>query len=165
VSSASRAVFRAARLALVLGLLAAPAGAALAGAALELVGAGRAQVRELSLEDLAAMPQVEVKTENEFSDGIVAYRGPLVRDVLAELGLDRLQAVRFVAVNDYYVDIPTSDFQEFDVILAMEADGKPLARRDKGPLWLMYPITDHAALRDPIYLRRLIWQVIRIEAL
>ena len=47
----------------------------------------------------------------------------------------------------------------------MEADGKPLSRRDKGPLWLMYPISDNAALRDPIYLRRLIWQVIRIEAL
>jgi hypothetical protein len=137
----------------------------MAGAALELVGAGRAQMRELSLEDLAAMPQVEVRTENEFSDGVVAYRGPLVRDVLAELGLDRLQAVRFVAANDYYVDIPTSDFEEYDVILAMEADGKPLARRDKGPLWLMYPITDNPALRDPIYLRRLIWQVIRIEAL
>jgi len=106
-----------------------------------------------------------VRTENEFSDGVVAYRGPLVRDVLAKLGLDRLQKVRFVAVNDYYVDIPTSDFTDYDAILALEADGKPLSRRDKGPLWLMYPISDNAALRDPIYLRRLIWQVIRIEAL
>ena len=47
----------------------------------------------------------------------------------------------------------------------MEADGKPLSRREKGPLWLMYPISDHAELRDPIYLRRLIWQVVRIESL
>ena len=46
----------------------------------------------------------------------------------------------------------------------MEADGEKLSRREKGPLWLMYPISDHAELNDPIYLRRLIWQVVRIEA-
>ena len=118
-----------------------------------------------SLEELAALPQVTVRTENEFSDGVVAYRGPLVRDVLSKLGLDRLERVRFVAANDYYVDIPTDDFRTYDAILAMEADGEPLSRREKGPLWLMYPISDHSELRDPEYLRRLIWQVVRIEAL
>lgn len=164
--SATRAVSHACRLFLVLAILALfPAGIATAEATLQLVGAGPSQTRELSLDDLAALPQVEVRTENEFSDGLVTYRGPLVRDVLAKLDLDRLTAVRFVAANDYYVDIPTSDFAEYDVILAMEADGKPLSRRDKGPLWLMYPISDNPALRDPTYLRRLIWQVVRIEAL
>ena len=29
----------------------------------------------------------------------------------------------------------------------------------------MYPISDHDELSDPIYLRRLIWQVVRIEGL
>jgi hypothetical protein len=168
VSSANRALshaFRRPLLLLLLLLLPAAQPAVAAETVLELVGAGRAQVRALTLTDLAALPQVTVRTENEFSDGVVAYRGPLVRDVLAELGLDRLRAVRLVAANDYYVDIPTSDFADFDVILATEADGMPLSRRDKGPLWLMYPISDHAALRNPVYLRRLIWQVVRIEAL
>ena len=160
---AIRAVSRACRGVLLVGVLAFPAAAA--DTALELVDASRSEIRRLSLEDLAALPQTEIRTESEFTDGLVTYRGPLVRVVLAEIGLDRLSAVRFVAVNDYYVDIPTSDFAEYDAILAMEADGKPLSRRDKGPLWLMYPISDHAALRDPVYLRRLIWQVIRIEAL
>ena len=135
------------------------------GAALQLVGADSAQSLELSLDELAAMPQVTIVTENEFADGTVAYRGPLVRDVLARLGLQNLDFVRFVAANDYYVDIPTEDFRTYDAILAMEADGERLSRREKGPLWLMYPISDHPALRDPIYLRRLIWQVVRIEAL
>ena len=52
-----------------------------------------------------------------------------------------------IAANDYFVDIPTQDFRDYDAILAMEADGKQLSRRDKGPLWLMYPISDHAELR------------------
>ena len=154
--------------ALALGVAAAvavPAGPAAAGApALELVGTD-ARTLDLSLDDLAALPQVTVKTENEFSDGVVTYRGPLVRDVLAKLGLDKLDQVRFIAANDYYVDIPTEDFANYDAILAMEANGEKLSRREKGPLWLMYPISDHAELKDPIYLRRLIWQVVRIQPL
>jgi hypothetical protein len=141
-----------------------PAGVAgAAGPALALVGADSATL-ELSLEQLEAMPQETVATENEFSDGVVSYRGPLVRDVLAQAGLDQLETVRFIAANDYFVDIPTTDFRDYDAILAMEANGEKLSRREKGPLWLMYPISEHAELRDPIYLRRLIWQVVRIEA-
>jgi hypothetical protein len=29
----------------------------------------------------------------------------------------------------------------------------------------MYPISDHPELRDPTYVHRLIWQVVRIETL
>ena len=137
--------------------------AAAAGPALQLVGVDN-QTLDLSLEQLEAMPQVIVATENEFSDGVVNYRGPMVREVLALVGLDQLDQVRFTAANDYFVDIPTEDFTDYDAILAMEADGEKLGRREKGPLWLMYPISDHSELRDPIYLRRLIWQVVRIEA-
>jgi hypothetical protein len=136
-----------------------------AGADLQLIAADKTTTLDLSLEALAALPQVTIVTENEFANGKVAYRGPLMRDVLAQLGLDDVSVVRLVAANDYFVDIPTDDFRAYDAILAMEADGRPLSRRDKGPLWLMYPISDHPELNDPSYLRRLIWQVVRIEAL
>lgn len=153
---------------LVLGTIAvagglAPDRASAGAPALEVVGIGGGETLALTLDDLEAMPQATIRTENEFSDGLVTYRGPLVRDVLAKLGLDRLESVRVTAANDYYVDIPTRDFADFDAILAMEANGEKLSRREKGPLWLMYPITDHPELNDPIYLRRLIWQVVRIE--
>jgi hypothetical protein len=158
------AAFPALPRALLIGLLAAaPAGMAVAaGPALELLGSAD-EALELSLEDLEALPQTTVATENEFSDGVVSYRGPLVRDVLALIGLDDVNEVRFTAANDYFVDIPTSDFRDYDAILAMEANGEKLSRREKGPLWLMYPISEHSELRDPIYMRRLIWQVVRIE--
>ena len=145
--------------------LAAVPPAAQAGADLELVAADRMTTLELSLDKLGELPQTTVVTGNEFANGKVSYRGPLMRDVLAQLGLDGAKSVRLVAANDYFVDIPTEDFRAYDAILAMEADGKPLSRRDKGPLWLMYPISDHPELNDPTYLRRLIWQVVRIEAL
>jgi hypothetical protein len=151
-----------ARMLLVAALATWPATATPGDAALVLAGAEAGTV-ELTIEDLAALPQTTVATETEFTDGVVEFRGPLVRDVLVHLGLDHAEELRFIAANDYFVDIPTGDFRDYDVILAMEADGKPLSRRDKGPIWLMYPISDHSELRDPLYLRRLIWQVVRIE--
>jgi hypothetical protein len=101
VSSASRAVSQVLRSAVVLAvvILGLAGAATAADPALELVGAGRSQVRALTLDDLEALPQVVVRTENEFSDGVVAYRGPLARDVIAEIGLDRLSTVRFVAAT------------------------------------------------------------------
>jgi len=119
---------------------------------------------ELTLEQLDEMPKIMIATENEFADGVVTYRGPLARDVIAPLGVDRDATLRLTAANDYSIDIPVSDFFDFDVILAMEADGKRLSRREKGPLWLMYPISDHPKFRGRPYSDRLIWQVVRIEA-
>jgi hypothetical protein len=128
-------------------------------------GPENVETLEFTLDELAALPQVTIVTENEFSDGAVEYRGPLVRDVIERLALGDAETLRFTAANDYYVEIPTSDFRDYDVILAMEADGARLSRREKGPLWLMYPISDHSELSDPIYIHRLIWQVVMIEAI
>lgn len=133
--------------------------------ALILRGGPGAEVVEYSLEELAAMPQVAVATETEFTDGMVTFRGPLMRVVLEALGKDRTASYRFVAANDYSVDIPAGDFYDFDVILAMEADGRKLSRREKGPLWLMYPMSDHPQFRGHPYNDRLIWQVVTIDAL
>jgi hypothetical protein len=130
--------------------------------ALTLSGAG-AETLDLTLDDLAKLPQVTVVTGHQFADGEVTYRGPLVRTVIDRLSLGQYAELRFTAANGYYVDIPTSDFVLFDAILAMEADGARLSRRDKGPLWLMYPMSDNVSLSDPIYISRLIWQVVRIE--
>lgn len=122
-------------------------------------------VVSLSLADLEAMPQHRLITSNEFIDGEVTYVGPLARDVLARIDLDGVELLRFTALNDYYIDVPVSDLERYDVIFAMEADGQRLSRRDKGPLWLMYPISTHPELSDPIYNARLIWQVVEVEAL
>ncbi len=128
-------------------------------------GGDASETLSFTLDELAEIPQVTVVTDNEFVDVPVTYRGPLVRDVLAHLELDQAETVRVFAANDYYVDIPTSDFRRYSVILALEADGVRLSRREKGPLWVMYPISDHPELRDPVYNTRLIWQVVRIEPL
>jgi hypothetical protein len=127
--------------------------------------AGGDAVVALTMAELEAMPQHQVVTSNEFTDGEVIYEGPLARDVLERIDLSGVESLRFTALNDYFIDIPRSDFQRYDVIFALQADGRRLSRRDKGPLWLMYPISDFPELADPIYNARLIWQIVSVEAM
>ncbi len=117
----------------------------------------------LSEADLLDMRQVTVRTSTEFTDGVVEFVGPLARDAAGLVGTEGASTVHLVAVNDYSVDVPIGDIMDYDVILALYADGERLSLRDKGPIWLMYPIDAHEELQDADYNRRLIWQLETLE--
>lgn len=150
-------------------LLSAPLSAPLAAQADEVIlvvsNAASPDTPEVRLteEELLALPQVTVRTNTEFTDGVVAYAGPLARDVVELVGAEEATSAHLVALNDYAVDIPLDDFYEYDVIMALHADGERLSRRDKGPIWIMYPVDEHAELQDPLYNVRMIWQLARME--
>jgi hypothetical protein len=116
-----------------------------------------------SEEDLLALPQITIRTQTEFTDGVVEFVGPLARDAVALIDAGGATTIHLVAANDYALDIPLGDLTNYDVILAVQANGKRLSIRDKGPIWLMYPLDDHAELQDPVYNLRLIWQLVRME--
>ncbi len=116
---------------------------------------------EFTREALAALPQHSISQTTDYTDGIVTFTGPLARDVVTPPPGATVAVM--TAINDYSVDVPLEDFQNFDVILALEMDGKALTRRDKGPLWVMYPLADvDAALRQHVD-TRLIWQLREIS--
>lgn len=143
-------------------LLLLPHSAMAQDAVLTVVSAISGEVILLSDEDLKALPQAVINTENEFVDGMTAFTGPLGRDVLALLG-DGGDTVVLTAVNDYTVEVPLADFNMYDVVFSMSADDVPFSRRDKGPIWVVYPMSDHAELQDPVYNARLIWQLVKVE--
>lgn len=131
-----------------------------------LVGrAGEAPAKSYTIEALQAFAQHKVVTGNEFVEGEPVFEGPLVREVLADAGLGDAERVRMTAANDYAVDIDTAEFTTYEVILALTMNGVPLTRRDKGPVWVIYPMSDNPELQDPVFNNRLIWQLIKIEAM
>jgi len=138
-------------------------GAAMAQTALVVAASDGSRSLSLSLADLKAMPQTVVVTSNEFIDGDRRFRGPLARDVLKLAGAGSATKVTLKAANDYQFDVEISEFNKYDVILALSMDGVALSSRGKGPIWLIYPMSDHAELRDPVYNSRLIWQLVRME--
>ena len=84
------------------------------------------------------------------------------RDLLKKLGAEGDEVIAS-ALNDYIVEIPMTDFTEFDVIVAYSMDGQPLRRNDKGPLWIVYPRDQHQALQDIRFDYRWVWQLSRLE--
>jgi hypothetical protein len=120
-------------------------------------------VKTLTLVELQELDQVEVKTSNEFVDNEKVFRGPLIRDILAMFGAPDAQMVVFTAANDYQVEVDVAEFFKYNAILALTQDGVLLSKRDKGPIWVIYPMSDFIELRDPVFNSRLIWQLVKLE--
>ena len=111
---------------------------------------------------LERLPQTAYSTRTPWYGQACKFSGPLLRDVLSCAGL-RGSQLRLEALNAYRVDIPFDDVLQHDVLLARLLDDKPMAVRDKGPLFVIYPFEQHAALRNAVYHSRCVWQLRSIE--
>lgn len=115
-----------------------------------------------TLDQLARLPQHEIRTSTPWHTGQPVFRGALLREVLATAGA-RCQELRLTALNDFRVDIPADEARRYDVILAHLINGRTLGVRDKGPLFLMYPFDRRPELRNSVYYSRCIWQLRHIR--
>ncbi|MGC9457580.1 MAG: molybdopterin-dependent oxidoreductase [Halothiobacillaceae bacterium] len=111
---------------------------------------------------LAALGEQRLSTSTVVTDGVNAFVGVWLRDVLAAVGAEG-DTVVATALNDYRIEIPVEDFFEYQVLLAWEMDGERLTPRDKGPLWIVYPRDDHVRLQDIRYDYRWVWQLERLD--
>ena len=111
---------------------------------------------------LERLPQHSFVTRTPWYSLPHKFTGPLLRDVLAACGAMGSN-LRARALNDYRVDLPFEDTQRFDVVLARLLDDKPMAVRDKGPLFIIYPFDSSAELRTTVYYSRSAWQLKTIE--
>jgi hypothetical protein len=111
---------------------------------------------------LEKLPQHSFTTATPWYSQPRTFTGPRLRDVLAAAGAQGAQ-LRAVALNDYKIDIPADDAASFDVIIARLLDGKPMAVRDKGPLFIVYPFDSRSDLRSERYYSRSAWQLRTLE--
>lgn len=111
---------------------------------------------------LEALPQHTFTTNTPWYERPVKFTGPLLADVLAAVKASG-SVVKAVAINDYAISIPLTDTTQHKVIVARLLDDKPMTVRDKGPLFVVYPFDDSAALRSSLYYERSIWQLKALE--
>ncbi len=87
---------------------------------------------------LRALPQIEITAKVESWPRTVSARGPRLADVLATAGVAKDAAITVVAFDGYEVTLTPQERTVQDWVLAIEADGQPLAIGGRGPAWLMY---------------------------
>lgn len=111
---------------------------------------------------LEALGTTRLVTHTAWHDDAQTFEGVLMRVLLEAVAAEGAR-VHAVALNDYDVDIPISDFQRYDVVLAWKRNGADMRVRDKGPLWLVYPRDQNPELDRAEIWRRWIWQLERLE--
>jgi len=119
-------------------------------------------VAHFDMSMLERLPQHSFVTRTPWYSTPRKFTGPLLRDVLAACGAQGSN-LRATALNDYRVDLPFEDAQRFDVLVARLLDDKPMAVRDKGPLFIIYPFDSSAELRTTVYYSRSAWQLKTLE--
>ena len=116
--------------------------------------------RALSFDvaELEGIGIARVQTSTPWTDGRPVFEGVLISDLLKAVGAEG-ETIVAIALNDYRVEIPMSDFMKFPVLLAYKMDGERLQVRDKGPLWIVYPQDDFPELKTKQVQSRWVWQL------
>ncbi len=107
---------------------------------------------------LESLGMSALETSTRWTEGRPRFEGILARDLLARIGAEGT-TVHAVAINDYAVEIPLSDFQDYPVLLALKMDGEYMRVRDKGPIWVIYPTERFEELNAQSFQVRQIWQL------
>lgn len=95
------------------------------------------------------------------------FEGPLLADVLKAAGaFDEKQGgqtIKVYALDGYGAEIPLAELRQYDVLLALKADGKYLGLGGRGPTWVVYPRDDrHPGLKSHDD-AKWVWSALRIE--
>lgn len=112
----------------------------------------------LDREMLSELPWHETTTDTPWHRQMGRFEGPLLRSVLELAGVDS-DVVEVHALNDFFADLPVSDTENYDVILAMKRNGREMSIREFGPLFVLYPFDEHPELKTEAIQFRSVWQV------
>lgn len=117
-------------------------------------------VAEFDREMLEALDWREIETYTSFTEGLQTFAGPTLASLLEVVEAQGAE-IEATAINDYSTRIPVSHADEHSVILAMEWNGRAMRVRDKGPIWVVYPLSESRAAKQ-VFDSEMIWQLNRL---
>ena len=117
----------------------------------------------LDRAELEAFPQTTIATTSPYFDGVAEFTGPSLSRVLESFDLSGNTRIVLRALNDYRVDGSLKELLAMDPIVATRMDSEPMSVRDRGPFWLMLPLSDRPELDEQEFHRFMIWQLEGID--
>ncbi len=131
-----------------------------------LPGADDPQV--VTLTELSELPQHSYHTSTVWTEGVHAFSGVLLRDLLDHLGVPLGPDGGHVvldALDGYTARIEADLITDSAPLLSFLRDGKPLPRREQGPFWLIFPYDDDPAFRTEAIYARSVWQIVSMTVI
>lgn len=111
-------------------------------------GIATGEAHAFSRRDLTAMRWRQITTDFPAGATERSFEGPRLSDVLEAAGLPAGTGVRLTAFDGYEAEIDAAMIARHDPILALRADGAPLATGGLGPVMLVWPRGNRGALAD-----------------
>ncbi len=109
-------------------------------------------------EMLEALGNAELSVTTPWTDGRQVFNGVPGKRILDAVGA-RGEKMMAIAINDYRVEIPLSDLQNYPVLFALKQNGKYMRVRGKGPIWIIYPRETYPELDTDEVTDRWVWQL------
>lgn len=109
-------------------------------------------------EMLQSLPRASFSTHTNWTVGNANFQGVPLKALLDFVGA-KGKTMQASALNDYAIDMPTSDAVAGGPMIAYLLDGQKMSVRDKGPLWIIYPFDDKPEYRSEVIYSRCIWQL------
>lgn len=122
--------------------------------------------RRLGFTALSALPNTEYRTATVWTDGVAAFSGVLLWDLLRDVGMDPATwqgSMTFHAIDGYVARIESAIVTPQAPLLALRKNGRPMSRRRHGPFWVIFPYDDDPSFRTETVLSLSIWQVERVS--
>jgi hypothetical protein len=138
--------------------LAAPEGEVVLSVSGALAKTNAADRADFDMAMLSALPAISFTTTTNWTDGVKTFTGVPLKALLDDLGAEGA-TLSATALNDYSAEIPRQGLQDEAPIIAYAIDGETFDRRDKGPLWIVYPYDADAAYRSAAVYNFSVWQL------
>lgn len=117
------------------------------------------KVCSYTMNDLKMLPGKEIVTRNTWRKIPSSFQGPYIKSIVDSCNAgNKTTTIKVKALNDYMISIPIEDLK-YQPILAIIENGNPIPRSTKGPIWVMYPVSQYPELQNLEIDGKLIWQV------
>jgi hypothetical protein len=110
------------------------------------------------MDMLMAMPAVTFSTSTTWTEGEPTFTGVSLKHLMEAVGAEGSE-ITAIALNNYSVTIPAEGLTDEAPIIAYQINGESFSRRDKGPLWIVYPFDSDPAYQNELVYGRSIWQL------
>ena len=112
------------------------------------------------LATLESLGLIRFTTPTNWTLEPAEFEGVLLSALLDVVGADPdATSLKLTALNDFESPAPIADGRKWPVMLALKRDGEYMSRRDRGPIWMIYPQHAYPEVGQREYSSRWVWQL------
>ncbi|MDF2155838.1 oxidoreductase [Vibrio sp. CAU 1672] len=113
----------------------------------------------LSRKDIEALPATTYTTPLPWIENPAEFLGVKLSTLLEHVYGRLPEKINIGSLNDYHAVLSKADILRYQPIVAYQQDKHYIRIRDKGPYWIIYPLSRYPELDTSQYHAQMVWQV------